>query len=123
MNDHEICTILAEFEFDQKVEVTGNHIRKFNFSKDDWINGTHELGSRYYLDDLNTLIPIWKKLQNFGISLRFDQGDNSMEHGYFLIDSLGDEYGRNLPEGTNLQYRLAKATALAIIELGDKKCA
>lgn len=118
--ENEIHKILAEFEFSQEVDITGNHVYKKNYTQQDWINGTHELASRYYTSDLNTLIPIWVKLETFGIVLRFDKGTYSQSHGYFLIDKLGDEYGRKFPEGETLQFRLALATALAIKEIkGD----
>jgi hypothetical protein len=121
MKENEISKILAEFEFDQEVEITGNHIYKKDYSEDDFKKDVpREIASRYYCDDLNTLIPIWKKLKNIGITLRFDEGEWAQPHSYFLIDSLNDEYGRKIPEESKdkkLQYQLAHATALAIQEL------
>ena len=130
MEINEISKILAEFEFDQEVDITGNHIYKKDYSEEDFKNNVpREIASRYYCDDLNTLIPIWQKLKKFGVVLRFDEGEFAQPHSYFLIDSVNDEYGRKIPEESktkSLQHQLAHATALAIKELekdrnGNKK--
>ena len=120
MKEYEISKVLAEFEFDREVEISGNHIYKANSTEADFMDGTRDIASRYYCDDLNTLIPIWGKLKNIGFTLRFDTGDYAQPCSYFLIDSVSDEYGRSIPDefkNKKLQYKMALATALAIIEL------
>ena len=63
MNDNEISKILAEFEFECEVEITGNHVYKANWTQEDFINDTREIASRYYLEDFNTILKLWNKLE------------------------------------------------------------
>lgn len=67
---------------------------------------------------LNNLVPIWESMTNVGFSLRFDQGVWSIDHSYYLIDGVNDEYGREFPNnGKDFAENLVVATALAINEL------
>ena len=78
----------------------------------------NNINLKEYLD-LNQLVKVWEKMQNFGVNLRFDKGEWAGSNHYFLIDSVNDEYGRKFPtEGVNLSENLVIATAEAIIELG-----
>lgn len=62
MNHHQISIILASFEFNQKVEVMGNHIYKVNPDIKEIQDGSYELGSRYYFSDPNTIFNLFNKL-------------------------------------------------------------
>lgn len=80
-----------------------------NFEKNNRVN-------QYLI--LNNLIPVWQKIKKIGFNLRFDEGEFSFDSKYYLIDNVGDEYGRKMPSIEKpLNERLVIATALAINEI------
>lgn len=63
------------------------------------------------------LIPVWEKFENIGFNIRFDKGEWACDHCYYLIDSVNDEYRRDMPNNVeNLVHKMTIATALAIME-------
>lgn len=66
--------------------------------------------------NLNNLVLIWEKIEDIGFNLRFDKGEHAGVSSYFLIDGVGDEYGRRMPVGNSIVEQLVIATALAINE-------
>ena len=68
---------------------------------------------------IDSLIPVWQKIKQIGVDFRFDEGEYSQSHHYYLIDSLGDEYSRNVDKKIykNIFEFAFEATINAINEL------
>ncbi len=112
LTKHEINETIAEFEFgEQEIHIDNKSIAT-NFEYDDTVGDKYPATiKKLYTESLDSLVPVWKKMGATSVKI----GDSySFNQSSILLGVKSPVWS----DGYNVFLATARATALAIQELG-----